>query len=71
MKAPKITTLWEVVASLQDRLEGFGLEDEVVDAAVVCGVESMLDARQAPVTRRVPAPRRSFLGLAPPLPAKA
>lgn len=53
MKAPKITTLWDVVESLQARLEGIGLQDEVVDAAVVCGVESMLGTKQAPVKRRV------------------
>ncbi len=61
MKPPKITTLWEVVASLQSKLEGIGLEDEVVDAAVVCGVESMLVEGRRGVTRNVPE-RRGFLG---------
>ncbi len=61
MKSPKITTLWDVVESLQARLEGFGLQDEVVDAAVVCGVESMLGTKRAPVKRRV---ARSPFGLA-------
>jgi len=62
MKPPKITTLWEVVASLQSKLEGIGLEDEVVDAAVVCGVESMLVEGRRGVTREVPRKHRGFLG---------
>lgn len=62
MKPPKITTLWEVVASLQSKLEGIGLEDEVVDAAVVCGVESMLVEGRRSITREVPQGRRGFLG---------
>jgi len=70
MKPPKITTLWEVVASLQSKLEGIGLEDEVVDAAVVCGVESMLVEGRRDVRREVPRARRGFLGFRPAL-AKA
>lgn len=70
MKAPKITTLFDVVASLQSKLEGYGLEDEVVDAAVVCGVESMLVEGRRGVTRDVSRERRGFLGFRPSL-AKA
>ena len=36
------TTLWEVVAAIQSKLEGLGLEPHVVDSAVVLGVETML-----------------------------
>jgi hypothetical protein len=61
MKPPKITTLWEVIESLQDKLEGYGLEDEVVDVAVVCGVESMLVEGRKRVRRRV-RPRRPLFG---------
>lgn len=63
MKPPKITTLWEVVASLQSKLEGIGLDDEVVDAAVVCGVESMLVEGRRCITHSVPRERRGFLGV--------
>jgi len=63
MKAPKITTLWDVVASLQTRLEDFGLEDEVVDVAVVCGVESMLVNGRRRVRR--PVPRQPLFGFTP------
>ena len=64
MKTPKITTLWDVVASLQSRLEAHGLEDEVVDAAVVCGVESMLVEGRRQVRRTV-RPRRPLFGFTP------
>jgi hypothetical protein len=38
----RITTLWKVIELLQTGLERCGLDDQVVDAAVVSGVAHLL-----------------------------
>ena len=63
MKKPRITTLWDVVSSLQSNLEGYGLEEQVVDAAVVVGVESMLGPPRREARRNVERQRRRFAPL--------
>ena len=42
-----ITSLWALVESMQTDLESQGYDHEVIDAAVTCGLESMLRTRSA------------------------
>ena len=37
-----VTSLWAVIEAMQRRLEGEGLDAEVVDAAVARGLEALL-----------------------------
>ena len=40
------TTLWDVIFSIQARLERSGLDPQAVDFAIVRGVESLLARRR-------------------------
>jgi hypothetical protein len=41
-KTSRTTSLWAVIEGMQRRLEAEGLDREVVDAAVACGLEALL-----------------------------
>jgi methionyl-tRNA formyltransferase len=41
-KTYRITSLWAVIEAMQKRLEGEGLDVDVVDAAVARGLEALL-----------------------------
>lgn len=38
----KFTSLWSLIESMQRKLEGEGLDEQVVDAAVTRGLETLL-----------------------------
>jgi hypothetical protein len=38
----KFTSLWSLIESMQRKLEGEGLEEQIVDAAVTRGLETLL-----------------------------
>jgi len=66
----KSISLWAVIDSMQRRLEGEGLDSDVVDVAVTRGLEALLETYPRPRgLRRRRAPERTplFLGT----PAKA
>ncbi|RMH43844.1 MAG: hypothetical protein D6689_04110 [Deltaproteobacteria bacterium] len=65
MKPAIVTSLWELISSLQDRLERYGLDDAVIDAAVVSGVESMLSRAAPRATGDAAPPDGMQLVLAP------
>ena len=52
MRKRSITTLWELVSKLQANLEQTGLESEDVDAAVVLGIEAILEHEREQAIRR-------------------
>ena len=58
-KPNRTTSLWAVIESMQRRLEDEGLDREVVDAAVACGLEALLEleahAQPQRPARRLPA----------------
>ena len=69
-KKKKTISLWAVIDSMQRRLEGEGLDSDVVDVAVTRRLEALLKTYPRPrVLRRRSAPERTplFLGT----PAKA
>lgn len=41
----KFTSLWAMIESMQRKLEGEGLDEQVVDAAVTRGLETLLQTR--------------------------
>lgn len=65
-----VTSLWTVIDSMQRKLETEGLDREVVDAAVIRGMESLL-RRRAGVKRTFTSRVRSLLVPAIPIPLEA
>lgn len=61
MSKSRITSLWALIEMMQSKLERFGLDEEVVDAAVLLGLEALFGDESRPHAAR---PRPS-LRLAP------
>ncbi len=65
-----VTSLWSVIDSMQRKLETEGLDRDVVDAAVIRGMESLLRSRSG-VRRTLTSRVRSLLVPAIPVPLEA